>query len=165
MYSFSLNGITCGESKIEIDGIKIYNQEWNFGEGLSFKRQYEKDMERHDKHKFKISCDIISNNEYNALILGKQKCSDALSVISFIYYSPNNIKPYFEPYSDIIEIPIKKRHMSQKILWPTELRNHLLNDLRNLSKKSANNMYLQRSLTWFREGYYSTNEYSEFLFN
>jgi hypothetical protein len=45
-----------------------------------------------------------------------------------------------------------------------EVKRELFNSLRDLGSKTTGNVSLQRSLTWFREGYSSVSEYSEFLF-
>lgn len=158
---FSIKGVSSDDSIIDLDKIKIYNEEWNFQESPGFSDIYKMNLEP-----LKMCCDIPSNNMYDALVMAKQMGYDVLSNISFIYRTPREkkVRPDFERYYDIAEIPQKFGHTSLYTLWPVKITQELLFKLKELNRKSANNPFLQRSLTWFREGYYSITESSEFLF-
>jgi hypothetical protein len=163
---FSLKGIESDLNKVDLGKVKIYNEKWNFYEPESFVQRFTQMQEPLDKFRYKICCDTEFNNRYDALVNAKQVCFDALSIISLIYFSDREkkIRPYFETYYGITEIPQKESHMSQDFLQLTKLENKQLDSLQYLRRKSINNTFLQRSLTWFREGHYAITEYSAFLF-
>lgn len=160
-----LKGIQTDESLIDLGEVKIYNDKWNFQESISFLEMFQQNTEPMDKFKFKVCCDIQVNNEHDALITAKQKGQDALSRITFTYFSARKTRPpFFDTYHDITEIPPILGEMAGKVLWPIEVVRELLDSLKDLGTKSTSSKFLQRSLTWFKEGYYSITEYSEFLY-
>jgi hypothetical protein len=46
---------------------------------------------------------------------------------------------------------------------PIHMTRNRFKDLKDFSDKSANNIFLRRSVAWFTEGHYAITEYSEFL--
>jgi hypothetical protein len=163
-----LRNLRSNESQINVgDDIRIYNNEWNFQESSAFLGTYAIDTGFEDKFKFKVCCDIdSSNNRHDALIMANQKCLDALSKLSFTYFSPSITRPpYFEPsYREIAQIPRVTADMSGNAPSLLEVNPELFASLKDLDSKSSGSIFLQRSLTWFREGHFSIAEYSRFLF-
>jgi hypothetical protein len=152
------------DTKADLGDVMVYGNKWNFQESVKFQDWFSEDSEVMDKFKLKVFCDVESNNQNDALVEAKQRCTDALSRITYTYFTPEKQQvPRIEPYYDITEIPRIRGELGAKIPQPIVMDRKSFSYLRDLSNKSANNISLRNSLAWFAEGHYAITEYSEFL--
>lgn len=167
---FALKGIRKDsdigdDTKVDLGDVIVYGNKWNFQESVKFHHWLSEDSEVMDKFKLKLFCDVKSNNQYDALVEAKQRCTDALSRITYTYFTPEKqYVPRLEPYHAIMELPPKTGLLQAKMPQPIDMDKEWFDYLKEISNQSAvDDPSLRRSLSWFAEGHYAITEYSEFL--
>lgn len=169
---FILTGLEFSKEKLKVNDITIYNENWYFFETATIEKIYAIRNGPIDKFKFKVLCDVESNNPFDALIIAQQKCnlvvSSIVTAFQFINKQDSNFvsKPdlyYLYHANLIITFPsLFQTRITAK--WPVQLNENNLNLFLKLFHNSNNDNIIKNSLLWFKESYYSEQSYSKFVF-
>lgn len=166
---FSIRGFESKRNLIDLGDVKIYDDTWNFLEKQSFLNYYNSDRHRINKFKFKICIDIKSNNPFDAIYIGRQKCHNIFANIVFTHkvvmnYDRNKrFLPEMETYYEIIDIPLTLQESRFDVLWPIDLDESSNSFLEEIYEVMNNNEILKNSFTWFKEGVYADSSFLKFL--